>query len=135
MPNSSPPWVRQSQIVVTVENVPVPEEEATETVIDTFGSYSGSSSTYQDLFNRTIPADRKGILDEIELSCDNYAVAQFKIVVKSVTIVEDQVIPESWTKKFPSLQLKAAQQVLVQVKSDGSTTINAYCDVSYKEIG
>lgn len=135
MAHGTPDWVRMVQVVVTVENVPVVAEEATEYVIDTYGSYSGSSSTYEDLFNRTVPSDRKGILDKIELSCDNYAVALFKIVVKGVAIMSDERLPESFTKEFPGLQLKAGQQTLVQVKSDGATTIAAYCDVSYKEIG
>ena len=135
MAKGAPDYILLMQHVITVENVPVVVEEASEYVIDTYNIYGGNSSSYQDLFNRIVPSACKGILDEIELSCDNYSVAVFKIVVKGVTVVNGEKIPESWTKKYPGLQLKAGQQILVQVKSDGTTTINAYCDVSYKEVG
>jgi len=135
MARGAPDGVLMIQAVVTVENVPIAVEEATEYVIDTYGTYSGSSDSYQDLFNRTVPADRKGILGTVELSCSNYSVATWRIVVKGVTIMEDEKLPESFSKEWPNLQLKAGQQVLVQVKSDGATSINAYCDVSYKEVG
>ena len=135
MAKGAPDHILLMQHIITIENVPIVVEEASEYILDTYTIYSGSSDEYQDLFNRTVPASRKGILDEIELSCDDYDTAIFRIVVKEVTIVDGEKIPESWTKKFPSLQLKAGQQILVQVKSDGATTINAYCDVSYKEVG
>lgn len=135
MAKDAPDYVRQFAATVIVENVPLIPSEATEYVIDTFGKYGGSSSTLQDLFNRTVPAGRKGILEEIELSCDNYEVAQWYVVVKGVVILNSETLPESFTKRFPMLELKAAQQVLVQVKSNSLTTINAWADVSYKEIG
>lgn len=135
MTKGAPDHILLTQVAITVDNVPIVPEEATESVIDTYKTYSGSSDEYQDLFNRRVPEKRKGILDEIELSCDDYDTAIFRIVVKEVVIVNGEKIPESWTKKYPGLQLKAGQQILVQVKSDGETPINAYCDVSYKEVG
>ena len=135
MPNSSPPWVRQIQVTVVVDDLPVPEQPSTEYALDTYGSYSGSSATLQTLFSRTVPAARIGVLDAIELSTDNYDVATFEIVVKGVTIIDSEKLPESFTKEFPSLHLAEAESITVKVKSDGSTTINAWADISYKEVG
>uniref|UniRef100_A0A6M3Y3D8 Uncharacterized protein n=1 Tax=viral metagenome TaxID=1070528 RepID=A0A6M3Y3D8_9ZZZZ len=135
MARGAPDWVSMVQVAVTVENVPIIPDPATEYALDTYGSVSTSSATLQTLFSRTVPADRVGILNAIELSCDNYDVAIFEIVVKGVTIVDNETIPESFTKDFPELHLAAAEAVTVKVKSDGSTTINAWCDVSYKEVG
>lgn len=135
MPNSSPPWVRQVQVTVIVENEPVPEQSSTEYALDTYGYVSTSSATLQTLFSRTVPSGRVGILDEIEMSCDDYDTAQWEIIVKGVTVLDSETIPESFTKSFPSLHLAAAESLTVKVKSDGTATIKAWCDVSYKEVG
>lgn len=135
MAKGAPDHILLTQVVVVVENVPIVPEAATEYIIDTYGSYSGSSSSLQTLFSRAVPAGRIGILESIELSTDNYAVATFEIIVKGVTIMDSEKLPESFTKEFPTLKLSAAQEITVKVKSDGATTINAWCDVSYKEVG
>lgn len=125
-------WV---QVISVVIDKPVPEESATEHVIDTYDKKSTNSAVYQTIVSRTVPGGRIGILDSIELSCDNYDVAQFRITVKGVKILDGDKLPESFTKDFPSLHLAPGESWKVEVKSDGATTIAAYCDVSYKEVG
>lgn len=139
MAHGAPDFVTRVEVAVTVETEPgvfkvIVPEAATEYAIDTFDAYSGSTDTWEDLFNQTVPSGRIGILNSIELSCDNYAVCAWKVVVKGVTIMNGEILPESFTKEFPELHLSAEEQVLVQVKSDGSTYISAWCDVSYKEV-
>ena len=107
----------------------------TEYPVATYGVVSTSSSSYQTLKSITVTTGRMGVLGAIEISCDNYAVAQFKLVVADVTIFEDKKLPESFTKEFPELHLLAGKIITLSVKSDGTTTITAYCDVSYKEVG
>jgi hypothetical protein len=135
MATGAPDGVLMIQVAVTVENVPIIANPATEYALDTFGIVSTSSSTLQTLFSRTVPAGRVGILNSIELSCDNYDVAIFEIVVKGVTVLDSEKLPESFTKDFPSLHLAATESITVKVKSNGSTMINVWCDVSYKEVG
>ena len=135
MSKGAPDHILLTQVAVVVENVPIVPESATEYILDTYGKVSTSSTTLQTLFSRTVPADRIGILDSIELSTDNYDVAQFEIIVKDVTIMDSEKLPESFTKDFPRVQLIAGESITVKVKSNGTTTINAYCDVSYKEVG
>ena len=112
--------------------IPVPE---TEYAIDTYNKVSTSSSSLQTLFSRTVPTNRMGVLSSIELSCDNYAVAEFEIIVKGVTIIASEKLPESFTKDFPELHLAAGETMSVKVRSDGATTVTAWVDVSYKEVG
>lgn len=135
MAHGTPDWVRMIQTVVTVENVPIVPEPATEYPIDSYGRLSTSSSSYQTLKEWTVTTDRVGILRSVELSCDNYAVAQFEIVVAGTTVMEDKYLPASFTKEWPDLHLSAGQAVTVSVKSDGATTIVAYCDINAKEVG
>ena len=113
-------------------NIP---EAAVEYVLNTYNIYSGNSNSDQTLFSRTIPNGKVGILDSIELDTDNYDIAQFTIIVKDVTILNGEKIPTSFTKEFPSLHLEAKKSISVKVRSDGATTIKAWCDLSYKEVG
>lgn len=131
----TPDFVTRVQVAVTVENVPIVPEAATEYPIETFGRLSTSSSSLQTLKTYTVNTDRVLVLRAIELSCDNYAVAQFKITVAGETVMDTNYLPESFSKEFPDIHLSAGQVVLVQVKSDGSTTIVAYCDLNAKEVG
>lgn len=135
MAKGAPDHVLLVQVAVTVDNVPVVPDQSSDYVIDTYGAVSTSSATLQSLFSRTVPSGKIGILDSIELSTDEYAIASFEVVVKGVTILDSEKIPESFTKEFPSLHLEAGDSITVKVKSDGSTTIDAWCDISYKEIG
>lgn len=131
----TPDFVTRVQVAVTVENVPIVPEATTEYPIDSYGTYSGSSATYQTLKEWTVAASRVGILRAVELETSDYGVAQFKIVVAGTTVLENKKIPTSFTKEWPDLHLSAGQKVTVSVKSDGSTTIDAYCDISAKEVG
>ena len=134
MTRGAPDGVLMTQVAVTVDNVPVVPDPATEYPAATYGSVPTSSSSYQTVAEITVTAGRVGILRAVEISCDNYAVAQFKLVVAGVTIFKDEKLPESFTKEWPDLQLAAAQVATLSVKSDGSTTINAYGDYDYKEV-
>lgn len=135
MAHGAPDGVLMVQVAVTVENEPIVPKTSEEYAIATYGSKSTSSSTYQTVKAITTTTDRIGILRAVEISCDNYAVAQWKLIVKGVTIFEDVYIPESFTKEFPDLVMAEAETATLYVKSDGSTTITAYGDFNYKEIG
>ncbi len=127
MAHGNPDYVSRMTIVVTKG------EPSDEFAIATFGSVSTSSSSYQTVKSLTVTADRVGVLRAVEISCSNYAVAQLKLEVAGVTIFEDKKLPESFTKEFPDLRVAAGEELILSVKSDGSTTIVAYCDFSYKE--
>jgi len=122
------------QVAVTVaedNKVPLASEEHP---IDGYGKYAGLSGTLQTLKSWTVTAAREGILEEIELSCSHYTVAQFKITVAGVVVMSQNKIPESFTAPFPKQKLAAGSEVLIQVMSDGSATITAYCWIVGKEV-
>lgn len=121
--------------VSVIAGEPKQETETTEYAISSYGSKSTSSASYQTVKSWTITASRTGILRAVEMSCDNYAVATWRLTVAGVTVFEDVKFPESFSQGFPDLKLAAASQVLLEVKSDGATTINAYCALDAKEVG
>lgn len=135
MATGAPDGVLMIQVAVTVENVPVVPTAARDFPRATFGSVSTSSASYQTVKTITVTTGRVGILRAIEMACDDYATAQWKLVIGGVTIFEDILLPESFTKEFPDIQLVAAAAVTLSVKSDGSTVIAAYGDFAYKEVG
>lgn len=134
MAHGAPDGTLIIQVAVTVGDkgkVPLTSEQYP---IDGYGKYTGSAATLQTLKSWTITTDRVGKLHGIELSCDNYAVAQFKITVAGVTVMDTNLLPESFTAEFPPLDIEAEAEVLIQVKSDGSTSIVAYCWIDGKEV-
>lgn len=126
----------QPQITVEmVGTTPTTPEPETEHAIDSYGSVTTTSSSYQTVKSWTVTAARMGILRAVELACSNYGVASWKLVVAGITVFEDKTFPESFTKGFPDLKLAAAAVVTLSVKSDGTTSITAYCDLDAKEVG
>lgn len=135
MAKDAPDGVKLIATTVIVENEPIVETPTTEFPIASYGVVSTSSSSYQELVTWTVAAQRVGLLRAVEISCDNYDVAQFKLVVAGVTVFKDKKLPESFTKEFPDIRLAAASMVTLSVKSDGATTITAYADLNAKEVG
>ena len=126
----------QPQIIVeVVGTTPITPEPETEHPIDPLGSVATSGSSYQAVHGYTVTTGRMGILRAIELSCTNYDVAQWKLVIGDTTLFEDKKLPESFTLGFPDLRLTGAIAVTVYVKSDGTTSITAYCAIDGKEVG
>jgi len=126
------------QPIVTIEIVegtPTVPTPATEVPIASYGSVSTSSATYQTVKSWTVTSGKMGILRAVEMACDNYSVAVWRLTVAGTTVFEDITLPESFTKGFPDLKLAETMQVLLEVKSNGTTTISAYCDLDAKEIG
>ena len=131
----APDGVLMVQVAVTVENVPIVPEPATEYPIDGYGKATRTSATLATLKSWTITADRVGILRTIEIACSNSAVGQFKITVAGKVVFTTNLIPESFSAEFPDIHLSAGQEVLIQYKSDGSTSLTGYCWITGKEVG
>ena len=134
MPNSGPPWVTTVLVAVTVENIPVIPAAATEYPIASFGTLNTASSDYQTVRKWTVTAGRIGILQSVEMACNNYEVAQFELIVKGVTVFVNKTMPESFTKEWPELHLAAGESVELLTKSNGSDLINVWCDFNGKEV-
>ena len=133
--HGSPDWVRMVQVAVTVNNVPIIPDPAEEEGIDGYGSITTTLSSYQTVTSWTVAADKIGILIGVEAYCNDYTTAQWKLEVGGITIFEDITLPSALDKRFPEIHLDEGDTVVLSVKSDGSTSIDAYGDIDAKEVG
>lgn len=130
-----PDGVQVVQVAVTVDNVIVLPQPANERAIAGYGNLSTSSASYQTVTSWTVAAGKGGVLSGIEIACDNYTIATWKLVVAGVTVFIGITIPSRLTKPFPNLLLAAGDVVIISVHSDGVVTINTYADIDGKEQG
>lgn len=135
MPNTSPPWVRQVQVAVTVELEPVVPEPATEVAAGAAGNYSGTDQTYQEVASWTVSTDKVGELKEILIISDDYAHTLVKVTIGSVTWATDWSPTSSLPLIFEDLKLAEASVVKVEAKSSDGTAIDVDAVIVGKEVG
>lgn len=135
MPRGAPDWVNIVQVAINVNGVPVAPASDTDYLVPAFGAKSTSANTYQVVKSITVNSGKVGILRAVEIACNNYGVALWQLVINGVTIFADVLLPESFTQEWPDIQLPAGAVIELSVKSDGTTTISAYGDFAYKEVG
>lgn len=123
------------QVAVTVANEVVLPTPSAERAVAGYGSISTSSASYQTVTSWTVAVGKVGVLCEVEMACDNYPVAVWKLVVGSVTVYDGVTLQSYINKRFPDLRLAAGELVTISVKSNGSTTVTAYADIDCKEQG
>uniref|UniRef100_A0A6M3M3U4 Uncharacterized protein n=1 Tax=viral metagenome TaxID=1070528 RepID=A0A6M3M3U4_9ZZZZ len=135
MAHGTPDWVRMVQVAVTVNNVPVVSEPATECAAGGAGNYSGSSTSYQTVKTWTVAAGKVGELKEILIISDDYAHTVCKVTVGSVVWAIDWSPTAAMPIVFEDLKLAAATVVKVEAKSDDGTAIDVDAIIVGKEIG
>ena len=135
MAHGTPDWVRIVQIAVTVENVPVVPEPATEVAAGGAGKYSGTDQTYQTVVTWTVAAEKVGELKEILVLSDDYDHTQVKITVGAVTWAEDWNPMAAMPIIFEDLKLAKTTAVKVEAKSTDGTAIEVDTIIVGKEIG
>lgn len=96
---------------------------------------STNSSSYQELAKWQLSADKDGKLFEISLYSDTPATAQFRLTIKGTAIFADKKIQNILDIPFEDYGLTEKQTVLLEVKSDGSTTIKADGYIHGREYG
>lgn len=133
--HGTPDWVRMVQMVVTVENVPVVPEPATERAAGDADKYSGTDTTYQTVATWTVATDKVGELKEILILSDDYDHTEIKITVGAVTWCEDWAPQGAMPIIFEDLKLAEAAIVKVEAKSDDGTAIEVDAIIVAKEIG
>ena len=70
MAHGNPDYVSKMTIVVTKG------EPADEFAVSTYDDVSTFLAAYQTVTGITVTADRVGVLRDVEMACDNYAVAE-----------------------------------------------------------
>lgn len=135
MPNSGPPWVRQIEVTVVVDNEPVPSQPTTEAPAGDSGRYSGGDTSYQSVAKWTVTTDKVGELKEILIVSDDYDHTQIKVSIAGVDEPDDWLIQQPMPLIYEDLKLAAASEVEVQVKSTDGTSIKVDAVIVGKEIG
>lgn len=133
-PVDAPDFTLWSQTIELVGTTPTPEIAANETPITELTKVTTTSTTYQDLIDYTVPASTNAIIYGIELYADPIAHAQFKLTIGGTEKWADKDIPMALNIHFAAARLEAATQVLLQVKSDDGTSIDAWGHIEGKEV-
>ena len=135
MAHGSPDWVRRVEVVVIVENVPVPSVPAKERAAGGIGRYSGTDTTYQTVKSWTVASKKVGEIKELILFSSNYDKTHFKVTIGDVTFCSDTLVPAATPLVFDDLKLEAGKEVKVECKSTDETSITADAVIVGKEIG
>ena len=135
MTHGAPDWVTIVQVAVTVENVPVVPEPATEVAAGGEGNYSGTDTTYQEVVSWTVSSGKVGELKEILIVTDDYVHTVIKVTVGTVTWAEDWSPTSAMPIIFEDLKLAEATEVKIEAKSSDGTAIDVDAIITGKEIG
>ena len=135
MAHGTPDWVRMVQVAVTVENIPVVPEPATERAAGGAGNYSGSLQTYQEVVSWTVATGKVGDLKEILIITDDYDHTEIEVTVGAVTWCTDWSPTSAMPIIFEDLKLVAGTEVKVEAQSDDGTAIDVDAIIVAKEIG
>ena len=123
------------EIAITLGQNSIPPSAVTETAIVKLDRWTGSAAAYQTVVTYTVPADKTFILSAIEMACSDYSVAQFRITIAGVIKFADKSLQTTFNPILADVNLSAGQIVLIEARSDGSTSINVDAAIEGKEIG
>lgn len=135
MAHGTPDWVRMVQVAVTVENVPVVPEAATEWAAGGARKLSPLTGTYQVVKSWTVTPGKVGELKEILILSDDYAHTEVKITVGAVTWCGEWTPTASMPVIFEDLKLAGGTVVKVEARSTDGTAIEVDAIIVGKEIG
>ena len=135
MPNSSPAWVSQVQVVVTVDNEPVAPETTTEYLIFKLDRYSGVEQTYQTIVTHTVTAGRIFVFTAVEMESDDYAHTHFKLEIGGAVTFEDKIFETAYSPPIPAMRYAAGIVITLSCKSTDGSPINVDGDIIGKELG
>lgn len=110
------------------------EGEITEEPVCTVETFTGSSSSYQTLASWTVTTNKRGILTEVAFTRDTSGVAQYKLTIAGETQFEDFAPERDVALPLHGVRLEEGQVVLLQVKSDGATSITVNGSITGGEI-
>lgn len=96
---------------------------------------STNSATYQEVAKWTI-STKKAYLDALAFDSDTPATAQYRLTVNGVIIFADKKLQNILDIDIPeNYDLRKANEILIEVKSDGATTIVVDGLIQGREVG
>ncbi len=96
----------------------------------TVGQVSTNAADYVDLASWIIASDRVGSLQEISISSDNPALAQFLLEIANEEQWRDITLDSPLTIPFRENELSGDTEIVVRVHSDGSTSLTAFASIA-----
>lgn len=95
------------------------------------GHVSTTSDEYVEVANWTIPPNQVGQLEELSFTSDEPGVAQWRLTIRGVEQWADLTQQDALNIRFPSNnELNGDEEMKLEVKSDGSTLIDADASIS-----
>ncbi len=94
------------------------------------GQLSTNAADYVVLASWIIPSDRVGSLQEISISSDNPALAQFLLEIANEEQWRDITLDSPLTIPFRENELSGDTETVVRVHSDGATTLTAFAPIA-----
>lgn len=134
MANDAPDGTLIIEIGITIGMASRPPSAVTEKAILYLARLTTSSATYAEVISFTVPADRTFVLSALEIASSNYAKGQFRVTIAGEQKFADRYLQTTFNPTFANVNLAAGQQVLIEAKSDGSTSINVDGAIEGKEI-
>lgn len=135
MAHGTPDYVSIVQVVVTVDNVPIVPEPATERAAGDTGNYSGNDQTYQEVALWTVAPGKVGELKEILILTDDYDHTWIKITIGAVIWCEDWEPQGAMPIIFEDMKLAEGTIVKVEAEADEDIAIDVDAIIVGKEIG
>lgn len=95
------------------------------------GHVSTSDSEYIEVANWTIPPNQVGQVEEISFTSDEPGIAQWKLTIRGVEQWADLHQQDALNVRFPSNnELNGDDEMVLEVRSDGATVIDADASIS-----
>lgn len=135
MARDAPDGVLIIEIGITLGQEVVPPSSLTEKAIVALDRLTTSSATYQTVVSYTVPAAKAFVLSALELACSDYTKGQFRVTIAGEVKFTDEKLQTTFNPTFPDVNLQAGDVVLIEAKSDGSTSIDVDGAIEGKEVG
>ncbi len=133
--HGTPDWVRMVQVAVTVENVPIVPEPATEYAAGGIDRKTTTSTSYQEVEKWTVASGKVGELKELILISNDFAHTYFKVTIGDITFCNNTIVRNVIPLVFADLKLAETKEVKVECKSTDGTSITVDAVIVGKEIG
>jgi len=123
-----------TQVGITLgEEVKAPSS-VTEVARTVLGRLTTTSSDYGTVVTYTVPAATVFVMSAIEVACSNYIVAQFRLTIAGVEQFAGKSLQTTFNPTYALVNLAADAVVLLEAKSDGSTSIDVDGAIEGKEV-
>ena len=135
MPIDAPDGVLIIEIGITLGQEVVIPSALTQLTVLALDRLTTSSAVYATVVSYTVLVGKAALLSGLEIACSDYTKGQFRVTIAGEVKFTDKYLQTTFNPTFPDVNLKAGDVVLIEAKSDGSTSINVDGAIEGKEVG